>query len=258
MKNRSLEKLQQQMMNYLTLGDETIVNEIVNTDNVSTHTRLNIYKNAYQARLRETIDNDHPVLGMYLGDDLFEELVRQYVKSYPSSQTSLRHFAKDLPKLLNENEPFRSHPILAEIAEFERLLLSAFDAEEANILTFVMLQQLPQHEWPLMRFYFHPSLQLFHTQWNSVESWQALKEDRPPQPATQSGTHWLIWRNPFKLTEFRPLEPVEYELMNLALQGHHFSELCDYLLQNHSEADAATTAFNYLKHWLDSGLIRTL
>ena len=76
----SLHTLQQQMMNYLT--DDTLVEHepsiaknVENHGGISREARLHIYKNAYQMRLKETIDNDHELLGLYLGDDLFDQMV---------------------------------------------------------------------------------------------------------------------------------------------------------------------------------------
>ena len=48
-------------------------------------------------RLREFIEVDHRVLGIYLRDDLFDLVAAEYVKHCPSSKTSLRHFADQLP-----------------------------------------------------------------------------------------------------------------------------------------------------------------
>ena len=73
---------------------------------IDVNTRLGIYKNAYQVRLQETIDTDHTVLGQYLGDDLYQLMMNDYITQHPSHQFSLRHFSDELPNFL------QSHHIL--------------------------------------------------------------------------------------------------------------------------------------------------
>jgi len=94
-------------------------------------------------RLREFIEVDHRVLGIYLGDDLFDLVAAEYVKQCPSSKTSLRHFADQLPGFLARTEPFSAHGQIPELARFERLLMTAFDAAEANKLPNEALAVLP-------------------------------------------------------------------------------------------------------------------
>ena len=257
MKDTSLKILQDQMMSYLLHDERAIDEHIVEQGKVSINTRLNIYKNAYKVRLRETIDNDHPILGLYLGDELFQAMVDGYLDQFPSTQTSLRHFAHQLPEFLSNTSPFCDHPILSEIATFERLLLTSFDAADATLFTLETLRTLHSDQWPALRFYFHPSVQLFQSHWNSVESWQNIKNDTPPDKAFSRDMVWLIWRNPDKLTEFRHLTSEELQLLQLALNGKNFSELCDHLLLDHKQEEAAPIALNYLTLWLNSGLIRT-
>ena len=127
-----LREHQQQLMAYLLGQDSTIADHVVDQGGITTDVRLGIYRNAYRIRLRETIDVDHPVLGTYLGDELFDRMVDGYIDQHPSSFSSLRQFADRLPKFLSTNTPFSEHPQIAELARFERLLLTAFDAADAS------------------------------------------------------------------------------------------------------------------------------
>jgi hypothetical protein len=74
------------------------------------------------------IDSENEMLGIYLGDDLFEQMVDGYIDSAPSQHPSLRFFGDRLPDYLQDTLPFSDHPILAEIASFERSLLNACDS----------------------------------------------------------------------------------------------------------------------------------
>ncbi|MFT4926839.1 MAG: hypothetical protein ACI8WB_002938 [Phenylobacterium sp.] len=254
---KQLRQLQQQMINYLTdNGASSIISHIVSQGNIDNHTRLHIYKNAYQARLKEVIDTDHNLLGMYLGDDLFDQMVSEYIQAYPSQHTSLRNYADQLPAFLTQQPPFCDHPIISEIARFERLLLSAFDAPDAPRFDHQSINQIPAEDWPNLTFRFHPSVQLIKLNTNAVESWQALKAEMAPDPATAQQSCWLLWRNGDRLTEFRSLSHEEETLINMILGGDNFSVLCEFLLTNHSPETVGQVAMGYLSDWIGQGLLR--
>ena len=129
-----LARLQQQFVAFLQGQPSDFPSLIGEQPPVSTDVRLNIYHNAYRMRLRETIDNDHPILGKYLGDEFYDILVANYIDTYPSKVKSLRYFCDAIPMLLAQHEPFSQYPILSPLAAFERALLTAFDAQDAAII----------------------------------------------------------------------------------------------------------------------------
>lgn len=251
----SLHALQQQMMNYLTDNELTIAEQVEDHGGISRDARLHIYKNAYQMRLKETIDNDHELLGLYLGDDLFDQMVEGYINAYPSNKTSLRNFADSLPEFLAQNTPFSDHPLISELAHFERLLMVAFDAADTERFTRELLLEIPHEQWPSLVFRFHPSVQISRFKFNTVETWQALKQEQAPQPAAKLASTWLLWRNNERLTQFRTISQQEHGLIDMMLQGHNFAELCDALLSQTSEQDVSQLALNYLLSWIDDGIL---
>ncbi|UUO25389.1 DUF2063 domain-containing protein [Colwellia sp. M166] len=255
MSELSLHSLQQQMMSYLIDDESAIAQHVVEHGGISRAARLHIYKNAYQMRLKETIDNDHQMLGMYLGDDLFEQMVSGYITAYPSNNTSLRNFADSLPNFLANHTPFKAYPLISELAHFERLLMVAFDAKDAERFTRNKLLEIPAEQWPSLVFRFHPSVQIASFNFNTVETWQALKQEHAPEPAKPAANVWLLWRNNQRLTQFRSLSQQEHALINMMLNGDNFAHLCEQLLSQSSEQDISQLALNYLLSWLDDGIL---
>jgi len=251
-----LDDLQTQFLDYLSGKNKLVEQLVVNQGIVPAPARLNIYKNAYQIRLKQALETDHELLGVYLGDTLFDEMVDGYIQTHPSHYTSLRHFGESLPSYLASTTPFSQHPILAELAQFERRLMDVFDAADAERLDTSTLQQIPADLWPTLRFRFHPSLQLLDTNWNSIESWQALKHNQEP-PAAQQGSlqHWMLWRGNSQLSEFRPLDDDEYQLLFQAIKGQPFSELCETILESHHEDMVGTISIEYLSRWFEQEII---
>ncbi len=257
--NSPLAQRQQELLAYLQgqlpLKEASIRHHIVEQGQVDIEKRLSIYQNAYRLRLEETIDTDHNILGRYLGDELYEKMMNEYILNHPSQHFSLRHFADDLPQFLATQAIFNEHPQIAELARFERLLLSAFDAFESSRADTAQLKSLDTQQWPNICLRFHPSVQLFESEWNAVSIWQSLKQDKvPPDPYLHQNA-WLVWRNTERLTEFRPLEPFACSMLKHFQQGHNFSQVCEALLAILPEKKISEVAVGVLVAWLDLGIV---
>ena len=219
--------------------------------------RIHIYTSAYRIRLKQCIESDHPVLGTYLGDELFDMMVDNYIDTYPSHNTSLRYFAEDLVKLLSERNPFKQHVIIAELASFERHLLSAFDAAEISVSGMDDLALIPVEKWPNLRFKLHPSVMIFTSQYNSIEIWQAIKQDTVVPEAVKLSSHdWLIWRNSERLTEFKSITPFETEVISYMLNGKNFSDICEMLAEYYREDEIEQAILTHLMTLIQTDIIK--
>ena len=217
---------------------------------------LKIYAHAYGARLRETIEHDHAVLGTYLGDDLWERMCQGYIAAHPSHYRSLRDFGADLPDYLAWAETFEAHPQIAELARFERCLLDSFDAADDAHASWDQLQALPASRWPTLRLRFHPSLRLHHVEFNSIEIWQAIKAGHEPPPAgIASSNQWVLWRDPARISRFRSLDAQEHGIVAHCLQGGDFSGLCELLTGWHDAETVPALAIAQLQTWCSDGWI---
>ena len=250
-----LNKLQQEFMQHLLEKDSCIADNITEQGQIPVSTRLGIYGNAYKIRLKGGIENDHEILGIYLGDELFDLMAAGYIASKPSHVTSLRDFCEHLPAYLRNTEPFSNNPIIAEIADFERNLLFSFDAANAKRATVEDLTSIPQEQWPDLKLRFHPSLQIFETNWNSVPSWQALKAEKSPPEQEELRAQWLIWRNRDRITEFRSLAIDEHAMLSGFLQGANFAKICESLLEYHTEEEVAQNALKRMMSWIEIGVV---
>ena len=253
-----LRKLQRDFSRYLTGNASAIIDSVVEQGNITRATRLDIYQNAYHVRLRECLETDHPVLGLYLGDELFDQMVTGYIRRYPSRYPSLRQFGGQLPEYLTQTGPFRSYPIIAEIAAFERGLMDAFDAADSSPVMPAELQKLPADQWPHMRLGFHPSLRLFEANWNSVECWRALKHGQTPPAAREQLAWWLIWRDRERLTQFRHLAVDGLVLFRCLHDGYTLADACELLKEHLSEEQIGLAVLNQLQTWINLGMITSL
>lgn len=266
-----LQQLQHAFMDYLLASaavdtkptleqiTQTFKDKIAKQGGINADIRMQIYANAYRIRLTETLETDHEVLGIYLGDELFERMAKGYIASQPSAFTSLRSFADALPDYLTQDAFFSQYPIIADIARFERRLLNAFDAFDSERATFARLQALPAEQWPGCQLRFHPSVQLFQCNSNAVETWQALKQQAsPPSPDYQGKRAWLLWRGESRLTEFISLSEYQLALLLGFIGGATFAEQCEMMLAFFSDTQAPMQVLQALQAWFQMGLIHDI
>ncbi|MDI3326505.1 DNA-binding domain-containing protein [Pontibacterium granulatum] len=253
----TLRDRQQQLLAYMMGQESGIAEHICDHGKISVEHRLHIYRNAYQVRFWEVIDTDHPVLGTYLGDELFNNMVRDYIHAYPSHFRSLRQFADQLPRFLTEDETLSAYPHIAELARFERELLNAFDAADTERVERQDLVDLLPEKWPGLKLVFHPSLIVFTTTYNVVDIWQHIKAERaPPEPLQQDET-WLIWRNRERLTEFSSMDNFEFTMFMAFRDGSTLEQVAELLLEI-SHSDPSQHMVETLFAWLDRGWITQL
>jgi hypothetical protein len=153
-------------------------------------------------------------------------------------------------------EPFAKHPVLAEIAAFERALLNSFDAADAERLSWSVLSSLSAESWPSLRLIFHPSVQRLTAAWNSVAIWQALKTECEPPTAELSAGSVLLWRDAERITQFRSLDADEnLALVTMMDAGADFASLCEQLAAQIAIEQVPATVLRWLQRWFADGLI---
>jgi len=250
MSSESLSMLQREFLSGIRGAGGRELPGTIAQGRISGQTGFGIYAHAYSARLREALENDHPVLGSYLGDELWSKLCEGYISNYPSKVRSLRDFGASLPGYLEQTEPFAAHPVIAELAGFELRLLDSFDAADDARAEWEELIGLAPEVWPDLRVEFHPSFRLHPVAWNSVEIWRALKQGaEPPAAGAATGAGWALWRDEACVTRFRSLDGREYAAITSLQRGGSFGDLCQLLLAWLPGDEVPAVALGYLRSW---------
>lgn len=254
-----LKELQQAFKQHVFSGDNAVTDSIV-SDKLSSEFRLSLYANAYASRLIETLEKDFPVVMTMLGEITFYELCQGYIQKCPSVFTSLRWFGKNFAEYLRETAPYREHDYLIDMARFEWLLVDAFNAADQPSIGEADIAQVPPQSWPDLSFRFHPSVHTMPYRFNIIPIWQAHKGQKQlPVPEVLPGTTaCLVWRHDLK-TLFRTVEEDEFRLLQAALDGATFSQLCELLIDScDTQEQIPLRAASLLKAWISEGLIAEL
>jgi hypothetical protein len=251
-----LRRLQQDLQSYLLGEDSTISAAIVDAPPLPIAARLGIYRNAYQVRLIEALDDTYPVLHAVLGDEVFSALGEEFVSAQPSVHRSIRWYGRELAQFLGQRLPYAEQPILAELALLEWTLAEVFDAADAEPVLRAALSAIDPSAWSELRFEFHPSLRRLHLQWNTAAVWQAMsREETPPDPScAEQPMPWLLWRQDLQ-NYFRSMAADESAALDAALRGATFGEICTALAEWLPDEEIPLRAASLLGLWADSGII---
>jgi hypothetical protein len=252
----TLARVQREFQDYLLSGDPAVEARVLGSASVPVTTRLQIYAGAYRSRLAEALESNYPVLAKLLGESDFDALAADYIAAHDSPFFSIRYYGDALATFLATREEYAAAPVLAELAQWEWAMTSAFDAADAPPLTADALARFAPAQWAQLRFRWHPSVQRLTLWWNVPQLWQALSEDaeRPAMTLAAAPVQWLLWRENLT-TYFRSLAKTEASVLDAARSGWPFGELCTLLCEQIGDAEAPAQAAVLLSGWVTSGLI---
>jgi hypothetical protein len=252
----ALARVQGDFQDYLLEGSRAIEAHVVGTARVPAAIRLAIYGGAYGSRLVDALRANYPALAQLLGEEDFDALGAEYVRSHDSPYFSIRNYGEALPGFLASHAHYAEVPLLAQLARWEWAITGVFDAADAEPIGPAVLAEVAPADWARLTFRWHPSVRRLALEWNAPQLWKALTGggERPELRVAAEPVQWLAWRQALK-TYFRSLPPEEAAALDAARAGRSFAELCELLAAGQEEARAAAQAAALLHGWLSCGLI---
>lgn len=237
-------------------GDDAVLAEILDSPQERRETLFGVYRYAYGSRLVEALRNDHELLHLYLGDEMFDEMGYAYVKARPSHNPNMRWFSQGLPEFLRSAKPYADHPVLSDLAALEKALNDAFDAAEGPVVELGAMAGFAPEVWSGLTFRPHPGATRLDLSTNASAIWLALKNEEAPPDAMllEEPARLLIWRQD-TTPMFRELSTEEAMMWDEAAVGIPFGVLCEMLATYDDPDGAAGRGAGYLHGWITSGLL---
>lgn len=219
---------------------------------------LYVYQSGYRIRLEGFFHEDHPGLRALLGDDSFDRLIRAFIDANPPRDRNARWYTTGLPDYMAASPRWRDDRRAVSMALFERAMVDAFDAPDAEALTVQALAAFAPEESPGLVFAFDPSLYLLELSAGTLASYLALEAaeggEPPPAPDTDAIETVAVWRCNEE-TVFRELEPDEYLALNEARAGQAFGDICQMAAFQHGGEIKPERLAQFLASWFEDGMI---
>lgn len=233
------------------VSPEEIDEVFVSTPDLPASERLDIYRNMYFWRIVDVLQQDFPKVAELLGEDGFVDLVRAYLKVYPSRHFSIAKLGQHLATYLREHPRHGARPDLADLAELEWARSQVFDAEDAVPATAESLAGLDGEGLANVRLTFVPALRLLELDFSVAPLWLAL-DTGEPAPAPRREYHSIaVWRHDFDVLH-AVLESLPARVLRQALEGAGLAEVCEELT---SQAGGVDEAFATVGSWFADGWV---
>ncbi len=230
------EEAQQQ----ISLSPASVDQIVTRSKSLTSLERLQIYGNAYYARLVECLRDEYPAVLSAVGSETFDAFAMGYLQSYPSQSYTLARLGANFPKFLTETQPASAGEagewgnFLVDLATLERIYSEVFDgpgSEGQSPLTPAELQNIPTETWPLVKLVPVPSLRLEAFRFPVHEYITAVRHEDSaviPQPAA---TYLAISRRDF-IVRRAPLTLVQYNLLSQLIADQPLGEAIALALEN--------------------------
>jgi len=254
------QQIQHYFMEHFLTNDSNIYSAIKGTNEAFIKARLAIYTDGTRMNLIEVLANDFPVLASLMGQDLFTEVMHQYLECYPSRHYSAFHIADHIVDFLKEHAAVAERLDWQEIAHFERILDTLMISASCPTVSVAALQAIESEQWPSMTFAFHPSVQWFMYDYNVADYWQAWIDKRPLDTLERSAhaVPWIFWQSPGGEVCFRAYKMPQLQMLQALQANKTFGDVCEQLATTMDESLVANYALETLLNWLHAPMISAI
>lgn len=148
-------------------------------DAVGTHdgraltSRFNVYRNNSAVSLTEAVRDTFPVVAELVGNEFFRAMARAYVSEHIPSSPVLIHYGGTFPPFIEQFEPARRLPYLADVARVEWAWLQAYHAADSDHISAASLESFDPVEIDNIQLSLHPSVHLIRSAWPVLSLWSA-------------------------------------------------------------------------------------
>jgi len=237
---------------------------------LSSANRLEIYVNAYHARLMECLDEEFAVTRFAVGEELFGALSFGYLQHYPSQSYTLCELGRRFPAFLAESrlharetpeEVGETWPeFIVELATLERALYEVYDGpgtEAAGSLDPARLAALDPEAWQSIRLTPAPCLRLLALGHDVSGYWGDRKDELAPVVPV-SERHWLaICRRNFVVERFELDEP-QYVLLEALSRGETLPVAIEAASTIAPVAELEASLGSWFAGWMAGGFFAAL
>ena len=195
---------------------------------MSAEERLDAYANMYFFRLRDVLAEDFERTAAALGEARWHNFVTDYLLAHPPAKWSLRWAGEALPGFLRGHAYGAERPWLGDVATLEWARNEAFQAVDAEPLSWQELAELPPEAWPGLRFETLPGAVLLESRWDVAGWWSSGVEEPAGAPGALDARQVLVvWRDAEADVRHEALAAEDVEAVRQLFTGAPFADVCE-------------------------------
>jgi len=222
---------------------------------------MDIYRNAYRARLVDALRDTYERTAKWAGEDAFRQAAAHHVITRPPNSWTLDDIGEGFPEVLEEL--FTNNSEVAELGLLEWAMHRAFVASDTEPLDAAgfgdIASAFAEEDWANMRIEFLPGTRAFPIVNDIGMLWRALGEDasEAPELTLDAPQHCVVWREDIKPVFIQVIE-AEGRALQLLQDGATYGEACAAMVELLGEEQAVAEAGMMLGRWVHNGLIASI
>jgi uncharacterized protein (UPF0276 family) len=247
----SLTEAQSTMQEAILLGigiDSKPENWIRSKSEFTSVDQLAVYINAYRLRLYEVTTEDYSALKHYLGNNHFDQLIKDFINNTHSDHFNIGRYAAKLPSFL-KSHPLKSDLAL-ELAQLENAISQLTDPEETTPLTPEHLTGITPDSLMELKLYPRKALQLFAFKYPVNAYFHAIQNEQLPKPPSPEQSFVAVFRHQ-DIVWRMDLEEMEYTLLSKLFAGSTIGQALSNL-----DESATEKLSEYFSRWIHRGMLR--
>jgi hypothetical protein len=188
--------------------------------------RIQVYRNNLFANLSAVLAATYPVIHKLVGEAYFQQVTTAYVREFPSVSGDIHRYGDRFGEFLGQRPGAEDHPYLADVAALEWAYHQVFHSTRAPGLDLETLSNIPQSDYPFLRFRLQPAARLLASLYPTLRIWQVNQTDWPGDQSvslSEGPVHLMVKREAFQVI-LQPLEVGEYALLQQLNKGETLTE----------------------------------
>lgn len=214
--------------------------------------RFELYRDMYEIRMVEALENDYPALRAFLGHAKFHRLAWDYIQAHPSMSYTLNRLGDQMPRFIEGEAKTTRRALLSDLARLELAMTEAFDEAEAAPLDAGAFAGLDPARIADVRLITIPALRLLALRYPVNELFSAYRADEA-LVAPRKGSQWLaVHRRDYSVYR-TPLGERAFVMLSSLRDGKTIGETVERL--PHLTGDEL---FGWFREWSAAGLFTSL
>ncbi len=211
----------------ISVGADRLPEVIVPSTKQTSAQRLQIYADAYFARLLEVLANEFPALKQSVGDELFAGFALGYLHAHPSTTYTLGNLGARFPEYLAATRPPRENAVpdwsdfLIDCCRLERLYAEVFDGpgpERTTLSLAHAVASFTAETFTSARLQLAPWVHLIALQFPVHEFITAVRRGESPRFPDEAATWLVVSRRDYRVRRV-PVSAAEFALLTEVRQG---------------------------------------
>lgn len=218
----SLREIQTEFHRSVSLDDASIPAWVVAPRNANPQDAMSIYRGNTTEAKKLALKAIYPVVARLVGDDFFDAMSLEYVRTHTSTSGDLNHYGDELSRFIATFPPAMALPYLASVAQIEWLVHLVYLEKDDEQRAMAFLSGVSPGAYGSVQFRLAYACRLLEMDWPGDDIWRAHQQpgESMGELVINKGRYYaLVTRNDgavhvrrINTTEFEFLRGIQHKL----------------------------------------------